>query len=574
MQQENKPNIVFVITDDQGYGDLGCTGNPIISTPHIDSLFHESIRFTNYHVGPTCAPTRAGLMSGHYHNSTGVWHTIGGRSLMRKNEPCLASILRENGYRTGIFGKWHLGDNYPYRPQDRGFEETVIHGGGGIGQTPDYWGNDYFDDTYFVNGQPQKFEGYCTDVFFDMGLDFLQRHQDEPFFCFIATNAPHRPLRVDEKYAKMYQGLADETRANFYGMITNIDENVGRLRAKLKALSLEQNTIFIFMTDNGTGDGCVFDENSYAVQYYNAGMRGGKGSAYEGGHRVPFFLHYPNGGYSTGMDVSALSLNVDFMPTMINLCSLTLQQNLAPDGITLVPLMNGQELPERAAVTDSQRVPYPIKWKDSCVMRGKWRLINGAQLYDIEKDLEQKDDVCKMHPQLVEKMRQDYESWWDKVSVQFEHTIPISIGSNAETLTVLTSHDCRGSMAECAWNQGEVREGKRCNSYWEIFIEKSGRYRFELRRWPMQEDRAITEGIQGDIVNWYTGGVALPVALATLHVGEKIQSCAVIGGQKGSVFEVELKRGEVRLYAYFTDHDGKCTNAYYTYVSRLFDDGE
>jgi arylsulfatase A-like enzyme len=200
----DRPNIVLVITDDQGYGDLGCHGNPVIQTPNMDALHAVSFRLTNFHVGPTCAPTRAGLMTGHYHNSTGVWHTIGGRSLLRADEWSLATALSEHGYVTGLFGKWHLGDNYPYRPQDRGFQYVLTHGGGGVGQTPDYWGNNYNDDVYALNGEWIPFSGYCTDVWFDQALQFIERNRDRPFFCYISTNAPHSPYIVDDSYSDPY----------------------------------------------------------------------------------------------------------------------------------------------------------------------------------------------------------------------------------------------------------------------------------------------------------------------------------------------------------------------------------
>ena len=190
------PNVVLVVTDDQGYGDLGCHGNPILRTPNLDALYRRSVRLTDFHVGPTCAPTRASLMTGRYCNRTGVWHTIMGRSLLRRDEVTMADVFAAGGYRTGIFGKWHLGDNYPYRPQDRGFHEVLIHGGGGVGQTPDAWGNDYFDDTYLHNGTPEKFSGYCTDVWFDGAMRFIEDNRDRPFFAYLATNAPHSPYRV------------------------------------------------------------------------------------------------------------------------------------------------------------------------------------------------------------------------------------------------------------------------------------------------------------------------------------------------------------------------------------------
>ncbi len=286
---DRAPNVVLVLTDDQGYGDLACLGNPILQTPNIDSLHRQSLRLTDFHVGPTCAPTRAALMTGRYCNRTGVWHTVMGRSLLRRDEVTMADVFAAGGYRTGVFGKWHLGDNYPYRPQERGFHEVLVHGGGGVGQTPDYWGNRYFDDAYWHNGVPEKQKGYCTDVWFEAALRFIETNRDRPFFAYIATNAPHSPYNVAEKYSGLYAGK-DVPNANFYGMITNIDENVGRLQSKLKALGLEENTILIFMTDNGTAAGFQ------GKRAFNAGMRGNKGSEYDGGHRVPCFIRWPAGG--------------------------------------------------------------------------------------------------------------------------------------------------------------------------------------------------------------------------------------------------------------------------------------
>jgi len=265
-----KPNVILVITDDQGYGDLRCHGNKVIQTPNLDKLYTQSTRLTNYHVGPTCAPTRAALMTGRYCNRTGVWHTIMGRSLLRKDEVTMADVFRAGGYRTSFCGKWHLGDNYPLRPRYRGFDEVLAHGGGGVGQTPDYWGNDYFDDTYMHNGKPVKFTGYCTDIWFDAAMKFAEScaKAGKPFFTYLATNAPHGPFNVAKKYSDLYAGKADVPNANFYGMITNIDENMGRLVKKLDALGIADNTILIFTTDNGTAAGFRRGKG------FNAGMKG------------------------------------------------------------------------------------------------------------------------------------------------------------------------------------------------------------------------------------------------------------------------------------------------------------
>jgi arylsulfatase A-like enzyme len=568
-----KPNIVIVITDDQGYGDLGCAGNPIVRTPHIDELYGESIRLTDYHVGPTCAPTRAGLLTGHYHNSTGVWHTIGGRSLLRKDEVSLADVFRANGYRTGIFGKWHLGDNYPYRPQDRGFDEVVVHGGGGIGQTPDYWGNDYFDDTYYDRGVPRKFKGYCTDIWFRLGLDFIERHQDEPFLCYIPTNAPHTPLHVEDKYVDPYRDQVSEKRAKFYGMITNIDENVGGLRRRLEELGLSDNTIFVFTTDNGSANGCELDSEGFVTSGYNFGMRGKKSSPYEGGHRVPFFLHWPNGGYTEGKDISHLTSYVDIMPTLMALSGVPTPEALSFDGESLMPLIADVEAPwpERAVVTDSQRVPTPVKWKDSAVMRGNWRLINGNELYLLQLDPEQRTDVATQFPHVVEQLRFDYEVWWNLVSRQFDEEIPISIGSEHELVTNITSHDWRGDVGDCAWNQGDIRAGKICNSYVELHIETDGRYAFELRRWPLEEDRDIMGGIDGVLQGWYSGGVAIAVTKATLKIRDIEVTSEVADDDKYITFTLELGAGPAHLQTYLEDDEGNIRGAYYVYVRKLVD---
>ncbi|MFK8163465.1 MAG: arylsulfatase, partial [Lewinella sp.] len=312
------PNIILIMTDDQGYGDIGAHGNPNINTPHIDALHDESIRLTNFHVATTCAPTRSGLMSGVNCNRAGAWHTVVGRSFLGSRFSTLPEILGDVGYTSGIFGKWHLGDNYPFRPQDRGFDEVLIHGGGGVGQTPDAWNNDYFDDTYFHNGEQVKYAGYCTDVWFDAAKSFIKEKVDkeEPFFAYISTNAPHGPFHVDEKYAEPYRDNPNIPNPNFYGMITNIDDNIGALRESLKAWGADENTLIIFMTDNGTSAGASFDKRRQVVKGYNAGMRGKKGAEYEGGHRVPFLIRFPDKNGLKPASYDDLTTYTDILPTL------------------------------------------------------------------------------------------------------------------------------------------------------------------------------------------------------------------------------------------------------------------
>lgn len=385
-----KPNVILVITDDQGYGDVGALGNKVIKTPNIDNFYKESYHLTDFHVGPTCAPTRSGLMTGRYANSTGVWHTVGGWSLLREEEKTLADIFTEAGYKTGAFGKWHLGDNYPFRAHDRGFQETVMHYGGGVQQTPDYWNNNYFDDTYFKNGVPQKYQGYCTDVFFNEATKFIEAANGQPFFAYIATNAPHGPYNVPLKYYNLYKDLSNtvlaDTQKRFYGMITNVDDNFGKLRKKLKELNIADNTILIFMTDNGTSAG--YYNKKGKVTGYNADMRGTKGSEYEGGHRVPFFIHWKNGNIKTAKDINLLTAQLDIMPTLADLCGIKLPKNHRKiNEQSLVKILKGEEKENnRMLVTDSQRLNYPKKWRKSSVMQNKWRLVNGKELYNIEND--------------------------------------------------------------------------------------------------------------------------------------------------------------------------------------------
>jgi len=298
-QSGKKPNVIVVITDDQGHGDLGFHGNPVIKTPNLDKLARQSVRMKNFHVSPVCSPTRASLMTGRYNYRTGVVDTFVGRSMMHSDETTIAALLRALGYRTGIFGKWHLGDNYPLRSIDHGFMESLVLTGGGIGQPSDPPGGEsYFNPILQHNGKAVRKEDYCTDIFTDAAIDFVGKNKDSPFFCYVAFNCPHGPLEVPKKYHDMYKDKInigqfpkfgfpvgkvnlDET-AKIYGMITNIDDNIGRLLAKLDELGIADDTIVIFLTDNGPQQ-----------PRYNSGMRGRKASLFEGGTHVPFFVRWP-----------------------------------------------------------------------------------------------------------------------------------------------------------------------------------------------------------------------------------------------------------------------------------------
>lgn len=548
------------MTDDQGYGDLGCHGNPVIKTPNLDRLYTQSVRLTDFHVSPTCSPTRAALMTGHYCNRTGVWHTIMGRSLLRKDEVTMADVFSASGYRAGIFGKWHLGDNYPFRPQDRGFDEVLIHGGGGVGQGPDYWGNDYFDDTYIHNGKLEKFTGYCTDIWFDAAMDFIEANKDRPFFCYLPTNAPHGPYNIAEKYSQPYRDKGvPGNQANFYGMITNIDENMGRLMQRLKELDLEQKTILIFMTDNGTSAG------------ESSGMRGMKGSEYDGGHRVPFFIRWP-GKLKGGKDVSQLTAHIDLLPTLIELCGLKKPHGVKFDGTSFLSLLQSKNRrskienqkssnwPDRTLVTDSQRIEHPEKWRKSAVMTERWRLINGQELYDIKADPAQENNVAGEHPEIVETLRQNYEHWWADVSRRFDEYCEIIIGSEKESPARLMSHDwhCQNPP----WSQGAVLEASKDNGFWAVDVARDGAYEFALRRWPVELDKPINAAIPG--------GKAINATGARLKIAEVDVTEAIPDGAHAVTFQVQLKAGKTRLQTWFMDQQSKeLCGAYYAYVKRV-----
>ncbi len=572
----DKPNIVFVISDDQGYGDLAHNGHPYAKTPAIDKLHTESVALDDYHVAPTCSPTRCGLLTGHWTNRTGVWHTVNGRSMLREDEITIGTLLRENGYTTGMFGKWHLGDNYPYRPEDRGFDEVYRHGGGGVGQTPDYWNNNYFDGSYFHNGKVVPAKGFCTDVFFDHGIEFIRKNAaaKKPFFAYISTNAPHGPLHCPQEYMDLYPGKPKAMQA-FYGMITNIDDNVARTRGVIEELGIADNTIFIFTTDNGTASG---------AQVYNAGMRGKKGSAYEGGHRVPFLIHWPDGKLTGKKSVKTLTGFVDIVPTLLDLTnSRNIPADLKFDGKSIKELLHkgdAAEWPARYLITDSQRVRDPIKWRESSVMSQKWRLINGKELYEIAADPGQENDVAAAHPGQVRAMREFYENWWAELEPTFSRTTEIYLGHPEAPVATLTGHDWIQERLP-PWNQGHIRrdaatkDGKH-QGHWAVNAIEAGTYNLEMRRWPKEADTAISAGLPAKAdppgasrAFSAIPGAAYPFTTATMRLdGKDVETKPIPEGAKEVTFTAELTRGSHELAPVFATADGKEVGAYYLTVSR------
>ena len=555
----NRPNVVLVMTDDQGYGDLRCHGNSMIKTPNLDRLHSQSVRLTDFHVDPTCSPTRAALLTGRYSTRTGVWHTVMGRSILFDDEVTMAQMFAAAGYHTGIFGKWHLGDNYPARPQDRGFHEVMIHGGGGVGQTPDYWGNDYFDDTYLQNGEWRKQSGYCTKVFFDHAMDFVEANRERPFFCYIPTNVPHSPNNVAEEYSRPYlnQGVP-QNMATFYGMITEFDENMGRLMKRLDELGLSDNTILIFMTDNGTAAGVYWHRGKGPAprwKGFNADMKGAKGSHWDGGHRVPFFIRWPNGGLTGGRDVNRLTAHIDVLPTLAELCDVAPPAGRFLDGLSVVSLLRGRESnwPNRTLFAHFQREEIPPKWTRSVAMTERWRLIDGEQLFDIKADPGQQTNVAPRHGDVVKRLRADYEKWWKSLESRFEKHGWIVLGTEHENPSMLTCHDWHlHDTGKIPWNQAHIEKGLASNAYWMVDFAQAGTYEFTLRQKPA------------------VAAFPIEATAASVSVGNRETLGAVPPDSTSVTLTMEVTAGRKRMQATFDNEaDGTSRGAYFVEVRRV-----
>ncbi|WP_139955788.1 arylsulfatase [Flavicella sediminum] len=576
----DQPNVILLVVDDQGYGDVASLGNKIIKTPNIDALHAKSARFTDYHVSPTCAPTRAALMTGHHSNRTGVWHTVNGRSLILERETTMAQVFKDNGYSTGIFGKWHLGDNYPFRPQDKGFEEVLVHGGGGIEQTMDYWDNDYFDDMYWHNGKLEKYEGFCTDIWFDNAKSFIGKQKDKPFFCYLSTNAAHSPYFVADKYSDPYKENVDVPNAAFYGLIANVDENIGKLVAYLESINLKDNTIIIFTTDNGTAKGAKVEGHrldGFVVKGNNAGMRGIKASMYEGGHRVPLFIHWKDGGITTGKDIHELTAHYDIFPTLVDLCKLQVKQKIIFDGTSLVPLIKGdnKDFKDRIVITNSQRVEVPEPWRRTALMQGNWRLINGEELYDLKTDPEQRTNIATQHPDKMQEFKEAYAAWWKEIAPGYSDQPRIYIGHEAENPTNLFCHDWHTEKEATPWHQRHIRTAYVDNGHWLISVAESGTYTFKLRRWPeeihlpLNAKAPVRPALPGTSVTESHKSKSLIVKKARLRIQDLELRKEVDPSAEYVAFTLKLNKGETNLKTYFELDNGIEIGAYYVQVEKI-----
>lgn len=462
----SKPNLVLVVTDDQGYPPLAAHGHPWLKTPHLDTLHGESARFTRFLVAPTCSPTRSAIMTGRHPEKNGITHTILERERMTLDATILPQVLKTAGYTSGIFGKWHLGDEAEYQPGKRGFDEVFIHGAGGIGQAydcscADAPGNLYTDPAIRHNGRFVRTEGFCTDVFFTAALGWIKTKAaaKEPFFCYLATNAPHGPFIAPAKNAKRFTDLGfGKEQAGFYGMVENIDENMGRLHAKLAEWGLAESTVVIFMSDNGMtggGSGQVGKDLAPGFPFYNAGMKGLKGSTDEGGARVPFFVRWP-GKIEAGREIDRIASHIDVLPTLAALAGARLPEGQV-EGRSLLPLLEGKtdgwedrylfnhvcRWPTGADPEDFRDVNFSVRSQKYRYVgarggggggKGKGKGKKGAaatpagpELYDMEADPGQTKNLVAEHPGIAGAMQAAFDRYWtEAIPLMVNESAPMS----------------------------------------------------------------------------------------------------------------------------------------------------
>lgn len=413
---ERRPNVVVILTDDQGYGDFSLRRNPILKTPNLDRLAGESVEFTRFSVSPVCAPTRAALMTGRYPLRTGVHGVTKGRETMRRNEVTIADCLKPAGYRTSLIGKWHLGENYPYVPHARGFDEFT-------GFRTGHW-NWYFDSPVERNGKPGQLKGFIADALTDEAIEFVRRPSRDPYFLYLAFNTPHAPYQVPDAYFNKFagHGLSVENQT-IYGMVSNLDDNIGRLLP-----NLDDNTIVMFMCDNGP-----------QTDRFNAGLRGRKGSVYEGGTRSPLYVRYP-ARLKGGRQIPHIAGHIDVLPTILDLTQVQRPAGPPLDGVSLKPLLEGNTAnwPARQIFTHADQQPDPTKPYPGCVRDQQFKMVNGKELYDLAADPAEANNLAAQQPQRIASMVRDYETWFAATLEGFTPGAPrIEVGHRQENPAIL-----------------------------------------------------------------------------------------------------------------------------------------
>ena len=535
-QPDRRPNVLLIMTDDQGWGDLHSHGNDKIDTPVLDKLGTEGARFDRFFVSPVCAPTRAGLLTGRYHLRTGTHGVTRGRENMRADEVTIAEVFKAADYSTGCFGKWHNGSNWPYHPNAQGFDEFV-------GFCAGHW-NNYFDTHLEHNGTPIKTTGYITDVLTDFAISFIQKNKHRPFFCYLPYNAPHSPFQVPDEYFDKYKarGLNDPL-ACVYGMCENLDDNIGRLLKSLDYMKLTQNTIVIFLTDNGP-----------QTDRYNSGMKGRKGSVHEGGIRVPCFFRWPDQ-IEAGVTIEQIASNIDLLPTIVDLCGVKMPKTLPLDGVSVAPLLAGKTAnwPDRMIFTFRSRDRLVSKVSGS-VRTQRWRAVTDRgkwELYDMTADPDQKKNVAQNYPNVIEKLSTAYEKIRADVTKD-GFDLPIHVGYPQWPLVVLPGHEAHfktyagGGISyvnQYGWANDWITNWTDIRAYqwWDVKVVDSGRFEITLMYICRAGD--IGAKVRVEIAGQKVGGI-----IARAHDPEPVYSPDRV--PRGEVVEkvwAPLKLGTVNL---------------------------
>jgi len=567
--QKTKPNVILVMTDDQGIGDFGFTGNPYIKTPELDKLASQSLNLTNFYVSPVCAPTRASLMTGRYSERTGVYDTFNGGAIMSDEEITIAEVLQKNGYETGIFGKWHLGDNYPYRPSDQGFDVSVVHRAGGIGQPGDVFNfyagdSSYFNPVLFKNDKPVKTEGYCSDVFTDEAINFIKENQrkdtSKPFFVYLAFNAPHTPLQLPEEYYNMYKNLEFdpnkfdvmddvvakmtpneiEAAKRVYGMVTNIDDNMGKLIQSLKQLQIYKNTILIFLTDNGP------QQNRYKL-----GLRARKSSVFSGGVRVPCLIRYPEK-FKEKMEIDTRIAHIDLLPSIIELCELDKIDHKI-DGVSIFSSENKDysAFENRTLFFEWGR-GYLQKYRNFAALKGSYKLVGNTgyksgiedfELFELKNDPQEKNNIVEENIETGGVLKDEMDAWYEEIVAEENNnkSFPAFIGTPYENPVILNRNDAKGTPVS--------GRSENVLNYWEVKAPEDGVYN-------------ITYHFIKPVT--LTGKVCLKLYPYNLE-----DACSIPGLSEWTFKNVRINKGEYHLEPYFQSNTREYIFPFYVSVERI-----
>ena len=461
-----KPNVVLILADDQGWGDLSIHGNPYVSTPHIDQLAKEGMQLTNFFVQPVCSPTRAEILTGRYHVRGGVYSTSAGGERLNIDEYIIAEAFQDNGYKTAAFGKWHSGSQHPYHPNSRGFDHYY-------GFTSGHWG-DYFDPMLEENGSITQGEGFITDDLTTKAIDYMKKNKNESIFVYLPYNVPHSPMQVPDEYWNQHadQEIDSLPRQNImhtraaYAMVENMDYNVGRVSRAIKELGIEENTIVIYLTDNGPNG-----------HRWNGGLRGTKGTTDEGGVKSPMFIKWKDH-INAGSTDDIVSGAIDLLPTLIDLCNLDSALPKALDGQSIAANLMGFE-------ADQNDRRYFNYWRDKLSVRTQqYRLDHQNRLYDMITDPNQVYDISAEHQEAYQELMAAKKEWSETVlsELNTEQKRPLTIGYDSNEIDHLPIRDAEGT-------QNIIRSNRYPNdSYftnwtstedtisWDIDVQQSGTY--------------------------------------------------------------------------------------------------